>query len=372
MIWLYHLPSTTQRYVPMLITRLRPALFRRKQPTKEGLLYNSKHITVSFVDFQSDNLFISFNEMGLKSNGYNFWGKSFFVKEQMSAIGIVSKQPNWYPPADMRKATKRINAFIKRVSPKAIVTYGCSQGGYGAIKYARALNADAAVAFSPQFSIDPETLGSADNRFTNYFNPKLKGGLKIEPSDLCQRNYIFFDRHNVYDKKNAHMIAACGPVFLINVPFTGHGPICLVSDGGIGRTLLDEIASQGGRSAVLRSLLRSARHKSHIYFRERARWLNEHKRSPVLINHAVDLAAKLLPDDIGWCLDFIALQIKTGNFDYARGKIHGVLLQLDYKKSEHRCWGKALARFLEEIGNCPEARQVLAQIDDNEANSQKF
>lgn len=55
-------------------------------------------------------------------------------------------------------------------------------GGYGALKYSRALRADSVLAFVPQFSIDPKVL--KDWRYNRYFLPDQHEDMAVSAQDV--------------------------------------------------------------------------------------------------------------------------------------------------------------------------------------------
>ena len=231
------------------------------------ILLETRHLAVMAQLFPSDTVFITFNELGLVAKDRKIWGSDLFLKQQISAIGIVSVEPNWYPASDMKEAVAVINAVTRG---KRVVTYGYSQGAYGALKFANAVRAQAAVAFSPQFSIDPSVVGAFDGRYLHYHRPGLNNGGAITRDDLCERNYVFVDPYSPVDMQHLARIRdiALHPaqIDVVPVPFTSHDTIRIVSEGKIGSTLVGAFTHAGlPDKTALRSLIRSARLISPTY-----------------------------------------------------------------------------------------------------------
>ncbi|MBV8524969.1 MAG: hypothetical protein JOY71_23090, partial [Acetobacteraceae bacterium] len=143
----------------------------------KSILFKSDHLTVVLSEHGSDCVFVTFNEMGLRANGFRFWGDGLLDSLKLTSIGFVSSSPDWYAPDDMEPAAKACSSYIKA---RRVVTYGYSQGGYGALKYSRLLSADLALSFSPQWSINPADVGDFDRRFTQHYDAERRNGERIE------------------------------------------------------------------------------------------------------------------------------------------------------------------------------------------------
>ncbi len=201
------------------------------------------------------------------AKGDDYWAARFFEKNALSAIGVVSRTPNWYPQDDMYKA---IAAILASTQTRRVVTYGHSQGGYGALKYSRALGAAAALSFCPQWSINPDDVEQFDRRYTSHFRSELKNGLRIEQQDLSDNAYIFFDPYDKQDADNAQRLIALPQIRPVRVPFSGHGTVRLVTEGRIANDLIGLVATSPAPSIQkLRGLFRGIRKASKTYRSEK-------------------------------------------------------------------------------------------------------
>jgi hypothetical protein len=252
-------------------------LFDRMSKT---VVHESEHLRVIYFACPSDVLFITFNEKGMTASDLRFWGDVFFERQQFSAVGIVSKRPNWYPYNDMVDASKKIVPITETYGD--VVTYGHSQGGYGALKFSRLFNARTSISFCPQYSIDPAKVGDFDRRFASYFKPELENGKSIETHELCERNLVVFDPLQPEDTANARLIQAvgAGKITRTLVPFTAHSTVRLLTETGAVRKFLDGAIE--GRDG-LRALIRPVRKFSGTYLLERAVYLSEKGRFPEAI-----------------------------------------------------------------------------------------
>lgn len=235
------------------------------------LIYESEHVLVFLQDLGSEVFFVTFNEMGFRPRGDRFWGDSFLESLGYAAVGVVSKRTNFYPPDDAAKYLPRIREAARG---RPTFTYGYSHGGYGALKYAKALSAKATIGLSPLWSMQPEDINGIDPLGYGYYDPKLRGGDRITAADIGPHNYIFFDRAHHPDGFHGGSIARIPGVTTIVTPFADHDSVRLITEGRIARPLLTSIVERPdlGRRA-LRAAIREARRRSFTYMHHRTRRL---------------------------------------------------------------------------------------------------
>ncbi|QRM53307.1 hypothetical protein [Sinorhizobium sp. BG8] len=203
----------------------------------------------------SPYLLVTFNEMEMKADGKRFWGQRFCEKADISALGFISRRPNWFPAASIVKAVEAV-APILRAAPERIL-YGHSQGGYAALRYRRRFDATVAIAFCPQVSIDPKAV-PFDGRFARHFSPDLHATMGVAPDHAAGRAYLFFDPFHAVDRRHAERIAALQErTHLMSVHMTGHGTVRAFT--GTARALSLIEACRENDLAKLRALVRSAR-----------------------------------------------------------------------------------------------------------------
>ena len=227
------------------------------------VIFESSRLRIIRQDFGTPVVFVTFNELGLVKHGTYFWGFELFAKERISSIGIVTAEPNWYPPGEMSLAIKAINL---RTSGCRVITYGHSQGGYGALKFAACLRASTAIAFCPQWSISPQSVGAFDSRYGGYFNSDWAGGLPIEKTDMAENNYIFYDPRDSIDNRHKEIIQSLKSTREIKVPLSGHETVRLIAEGGVSSEFIQTFAREVAPLASdLRFVLRKARGRSKTY-----------------------------------------------------------------------------------------------------------
>ena len=229
----------------------------------KSILVETEHVSAVAQDLGGDTVVVTFNEMGFYRNGTNFWGDDFFLKLGISAIGIVTPRPNWYPPHDMERI---IPAVLKKIAGRRVVTYGHSQGGFGALKFSARLNAYVALAFCPQWTIDPKDCGAFDTRTTLYFDAALGNGVHVLATDVCKQSFIFYDREEPADAKHVAVLRQYDGVELVPVPFSMHDTIRVLTEGRCAAALINLCrTATPPTTRDFRKIVRQARRRSTTY-----------------------------------------------------------------------------------------------------------
>jgi hypothetical protein len=219
------------------------------------LVFSDDNLEVIYRSGSSPYLLVTFNEMGMRANGSRFWGQRFCEKADISALGFMSRRPNWFPATSIVKAVKAAAPILRAASQR--ILYGHSQGGYAALRYRKRFNADVAIAFCPQISINPKAI-PFDGRFARHFSPDLHTGMGIAPDHAAGQAYVFFDPFHAVDRQHAVRIAKLQEkTNLVPVYMTGHGTVRVFTGTARALSLID--ACRGGELSRLRALVRTAR-----------------------------------------------------------------------------------------------------------------
>ncbi len=226
------------------------------------VIFQADTIRLILDERGGDTVFVSFNAIGFIWDGDHYWGEKLFAPMPYTVLGFVTPEPNWYPPEDMKGA---IAAAIAAVAGRRVITYGWSQGGYGALKFSKALGATTSLAFSPLWSINPAEVGPNDPRTTQYYQAALKTGHKIEAHELCPRNLVFYDPHEPYDRWNAGKISEYPATETVIMPFGGHETLRTLIDSKTIGQIVRRGASPDIAAAELRGIIRSGRRSSPAY-----------------------------------------------------------------------------------------------------------
>lgn len=226
------------------------------------LLVETEHVSAIAQDLGGDTVFVTFNAMGMLRNGLEFWADRFFLKRGLTAMGVMTARPNWFPAADMEQVLPQLKA---QIAGRRVVTYGHSQGAYGALKFARALGVQVTLAFCPQWSIDPRDVAAFDPRYAVFFDSLLNNGSRVENHDLGEHSFVFFDSREHADAQHAKRLVKLRGVQLIGAPFSMHDTIRLITEGGAADELIGGCVQATPNALNLRRIVRRCRERSPTY-----------------------------------------------------------------------------------------------------------
>lgn len=231
-------------------------------------LYRSDRLVVRQVaTADRDRWVVTFDNYGI---GHGFdrpgFGEDWLRATGVSAIHVLGKAEDWYQYEDIEAALATVRAAVDGAG--RVITYGSSMGGYAAIRFADAVGAHAAVALSPQYTLNPAVAGH-DRRWSQDVSriawlPALNG-------PLVSRARIFA----VYDPCgpddwHGRRIAQDVDAVVIRLPYTVHPVTTFLSEIG----LLSEIvigALDGDLDGpAFRLKARSRRGASGVYLGELA------------------------------------------------------------------------------------------------------
>ena len=161
---------------------------------------------------------IMFSAVLAGPNEHEHLKHGFFSKWAGDVVAIIPRTKGYFPPAAMA------DVILKYRNLRCpVIAYGSSMGGYAALRYSRALNANAVLAFAPQYSISPHEAPFDPIRHT-YYDPALHGDMAISKDDLVGKVFVFFDPWENIDTAHAAAIAKAGgeKVSMIRVHHVGH------------------------------------------------------------------------------------------------------------------------------------------------------
>ncbi|UVO50767.1 alpha/beta hydrolase [Sphingomonas sp. SUN019] len=225
-------------------------------------LYRSDDLLVRRVGSAGGTIVVTFasftNTPDLDRPGF---GEEFLEREGIDAIHVVNRLNRWYQHRDIPDMLAAIAAVTRDYD--RVITYGSSMGGYAALRFARSLGADTAIALSPQHSVDPRVVP-----WETRWQPDIA---QIEFDEIpfapAPRQYVFYDPHDIPDDRHVALIAAAGPVARIPLPHAGHPVGALLTETGALQWALRAIAAGTFDPAEVRSKVRAGRRQSqHLYY----------------------------------------------------------------------------------------------------------
>lgn len=201
-------------------------------------LFRSDNVLVRSVPAEDVSRWVvTFDNYGI-GQGFDRlgFGEAFLRKVGVSAIHVMGCREDWYQYPEMAEAM----AVVRGATAGAhrVMTYGSSMGGYAAIRFADAVGADAVLALSPQYSIDPlkvpfETRWRQEAERIEW-RPEIDGAINCACAPI-----IVFDPLGV-DGRHVDLIAAETAVQRFPLRYSGHPSTTFLSELG----LLEPLALQ--------------------------------------------------------------------------------------------------------------------------------
>lgn len=247
----------------------------------------------------TSRVLLTFGDMMNLANGQRAWGDRIALAHGMGVVAIMAKQRHWYPSRAIDEVAETVRALLRDADH--VIAYGGSMGGYGALKHGARLGAGAAIAYVPQFTIDPSVID--DPRYSPYFDPVSLLGMEITGPDLPPHAIIVGDPHHRIDAAHIGAVVALRQggggqaggrdrsLTTIPVLNVGHDATAALAGSSFFATLLDVVTGDLSRGAAIRQASRIKRN-SPLVMKAIAQKLVA--RHPAI---AARLIATLTPDD---------------------------------------------------------------------------
>jgi hypothetical protein len=258
---------------------------------KPQVLFDGRHLRAVLLPGVKDRLIVTLD--------YRLIGRAEFTADTHSStfarggfaqLSIKTRTNDWFinpDTAELEQALARVGEGYRHVG-----MLGYSMGGYGALRFARALQAKTAVLVSPQFSINPDVV-PFEERYPIEglrFDP-LRGDLSRSPAPAL-RGLIVIDPFVRPDLCHARLIRQHFPgLALARLSFGGHPAIRVIRGAGKLWTIHREASSLLPERRLLCQEHRAARREAAGYWRRLAAWAAN--RRPEVALHAARMAASL-------------------------------------------------------------------------------
>jgi pimeloyl-ACP methyl ester carboxylesterase len=264
------------------------AAFEADQAVFEG-----EHLRACLMAGTRDRLIVTFDHRKKGRAGFNApRHSSTFARGGFWQLNIQTRENDWFinsETAALETALKRLRGRFGRVN-----LMGFSMGGYGALRFARALGADQVVIISPQFSIARDVV-PFERRFhieAERFCPLTGDLARAAVPEL--RGLILVDPFHAVDMKHVAKICRLFPQLeLARLGFAGHPATQVIRTAGRIWALHREItATQGADRRLICDAHRDGRRESPGYWERLA--TRAEPRRPAVAAHARERAAALL------------------------------------------------------------------------------
>jgi hypothetical protein len=147
------------------------------------------------------------------------FGEAFFRTEAITAIHVMTHGNDWFQYSEITHVLRIIREAC--AAAERLLCYGSSMGGYAALRFAGAVGAHAALALSPQYSLDPRKVPFearwAQERRRIRFLDQLDGAILPAPSMI-----LAYDSALEADRCHAELLANEADMVRLPLPHAGH------------------------------------------------------------------------------------------------------------------------------------------------------
>lgn len=192
------------------------------------------------------------------------FGEEFFRQSGVSAIHVMGRREDWYQYPEMAAAMGAVRQAT--AGADRVMTYGTSMGGYGAVRFADAAGANAALAISPQYSIDPAKV-PYEKRWVQD-SKRIKWLPEIDDQLVCAfRPVIVFDPAGE-DSHHIRQIEAEIEIVGLGLRYSKHPSTTYLVEAGLLKPLVFDVLSGGfDAEAFKREATLRRRHSSTYHSR---------------------------------------------------------------------------------------------------------
>jgi tetratricopeptide (TPR) repeat protein len=182
------------------------------------VIYESSQVQVIYNKRGSDFLMVTFAPAAINADGKSGFFDALFKRNDVSTLCFVAVKPNWYPISEMIPALEACKPYLDEYPERMVMGY--SMGAFGAVKYAKAVNARVTIAISPNYTLDP-TMGPEhlhapmrERIALMQVKPEDEStfrGVRITPDCAHGHMYLIYDTKNELDAWQVDKIAETLP-----------------------------------------------------------------------------------------------------------------------------------------------------------------
>jgi len=248
------------------------------------LVFDGAHLRAVLHPGDAKQLMVTFD---FRQNGKNDFTvtehSTHFARMQFAQLSVKTRANDWFINPDTQALEDALSQLGQRF--ERVNMLGYSMGGYGALRFARALGAVSAVLISPQVSILPD-LVPFDPRYRaegRGFDPVL--GDLTERAHPGLRGLILLDPFARADLQHAQMIQILFPrLQVVRLPFGGHPASLMLRETGKNGAILRAAVMPKAKASIITQSHRDGRREATGYWLRMA--LHCAKRRPALAAHA--------------------------------------------------------------------------------------
>lgn len=258
---------------------------------------NDHFVARAATGFASDACVVTFNSYSdSRSLDRPGFGQHFFEERQIDAVHVIARWNNWYQHDDIFEVCKTVAAVAE--NHRRVYTYGSSMGGYAAIRFGGLLGARAAIALSPQASID-RSAARFERRWTGdagQIDFSVEKRVRGKPAKLA---YVVYDPFDL-DRRHVELLRDETALIELPVRHGGHPVTGFMAEAGLLGEFVVSIVEDRFDLAAMTLRVHAARKRSAQFWSV----LSERARSPSAKEALAKRALSLSPDDVVYHLKY--------------------------------------------------------------------
>ena len=277
-------------------------------------LYRSANIVVRSIPAEDRQKWVVTFDNHSIGHGFDRDGfsQSFLVQQKISAIHILGRGDDWYQYEDIFDAAEIVRGAVAGAERR--LAYGSSMGGYAGLRLATAIGANAVLALSPQWTVDPrlvpwETRWGQDARRIEW-RKEFRRPLRCD----C-RPVLVFDPRLSLDLRHISLIAGDTPSTLVPVPYGGHPVSTFLAEVGLLGTILKDVLNDRFCENSAAAEIRKRKSTSFVYLGTMAE--RQPAWRPKIAVNLARLAAAASPSVSLGTLSLARVLAKVGEYEQA-------------------------------------------------------
>lgn len=229
------------------------------------IIFDGQEVVINYHEGNSDYIFITFNSLGTNNheNKESYFLKPIAEKYNFACLGIITKINNYYLHPEIQEVINLCNNITKNY--KKIIITGLSMGGYGALKYSKALNADIVFPMSARCTIDikQQPLYGAEVEIASKLPPEVVKNSTIKTDDVGGKVFLVYDPlsppNNLDIEHLTHLRQELPRATFLPTHFTNHMVIFHLQGSMVFKSIIDALVA-GDEDNIVKTVISVRRH----------------------------------------------------------------------------------------------------------------
>lgn len=318
-------------------------------------LYRSENVVVRCVPTADQSRWvITFDNYSI---GHGFdrpgFGEAWLESQGISAIHVLGKREDWYQYPEMAEAMAAVRRAV--AGADRVMTYGSSMGAYAAIRFADAAGANAVLALSPQYSIDPakrpyDTRWCQDAHRIQWLE-SIDGVIRCQCSPV-----VVYDTIGI-DAAHAERIAEDIAITRVGLPYTAHPTTTYLGETGLLQALVLDVLAGTFDEKAFASEAWKRRKTSVVYRGELINCQRQRQRPRLAL--ALARASAAQSEGNAYAMTTLAKQLSLAGEYREALAVHRKILEIGGRAATYLI---SYGQDLVSVGEVSEARDVAHEI----------